>query len=92
MLGYSGRKINKLTESAQKLPQGNRAPASAAFSVVTQEQPQVALRYPLRGDVSYPLPMPKAWLFRRSPALAVNRAPRAENHSIPAGLSDGCSA
>jgi hypothetical protein len=28
----------------------------------------------------------------RSPALCVNRAPRAENHSISAGLSKGCSA
>ena len=37
-----------------KLPQRNRAPASAAFSVVTLQQPQVALQHPFRGDVSYP--------------------------------------
>jgi hypothetical protein len=32
------------------------------------------VQHPFWGDVSYPIPMPKAWLFRRSTARGVNHA------------------
>jgi hypothetical protein len=31
------------------------------------------VRHPFRGDVSYPIPVPQAPLFRRYPALSGNR-------------------
>lgn len=78
-LGVITRTLCKLhKECATRRPKSH----TRVFCWVTLQQPQVALQHTFWGDVSYLLPMPKAWLLQRS-ALTTLLGPKGATEFRP---------